>query len=82
MAVNKQTLESYEMDSIEDYYAYIFDSITNGNKIQAKELFNDLSPDDGMQCKGQQSYFYDYALDMGHDVDDLKLFFKPKRKLQ
>jgi hypothetical protein len=82
MAVTDKTLESYEMDSILDYYAYIIDSITNGNKTQAKELFNDLTPDDGMQSKGQQSYFYDYAHDMGHDVDELKLFFKPKKKLR
>jgi hypothetical protein len=59
--VNQSLLKTFEFDSIEDYFQYIIDSKTNGQHTQARQLFKQLSPDDGMQSKGQRSEFFEWA---------------------
>jgi len=41
--VSKELIKSYDFDTIEDYFNYIIDSKINGQKQQAKELYNALS---------------------------------------
>jgi len=41
--VSKKLIKSYDFDTIEDYFQYIIDSKINGQKSQAKELYNNLS---------------------------------------
>jgi hypothetical protein len=36
-------IQGLDFETIEDYFEYIVDSRTNGNRQQAKELYNDLS---------------------------------------
>jgi hypothetical protein len=51
--VSKKTLKSYEFETIFDYFEYIFDSVSNGQKKQTKELFNKLS-------ESQKIEFYEW----------------------
>jgi len=41
--VSKKLIKSLDFDTIEDYFNYIVDSKTNGNRGQAQELFKALS---------------------------------------
>lgn len=52
--VSKKTIKELDFKTIEEYFEYILDSKTNGQRPQAKELFNDLS-------KKQKLDFYEYV---------------------
>lgn len=41
--VSIKTIKGLDFETIEDYFQYIIDSRTNGQRKQAKELFNKLS---------------------------------------
>ena len=41
--VSKKLIKSYDFETIEDYFNYIIDSKINGQRAQAKELYNALS---------------------------------------
>ena len=41
--VSKKLIKSYDFDTIEDYFNYIIDSKINGQRAQAKELYDALS---------------------------------------
>jgi len=41
--VSQKLIKSYDFDTIEDYFNYIIDSKINGQRAQAKELYNTLS---------------------------------------
>jgi len=52
--VSKKLIKSYDFETIEDYFNYIIDSKINGQKSQAKELYNNLST-------RQKNYFTAYV---------------------
>jgi len=92
MAVTNFQLVLFGMADIEEYFDYILDSKTNGQHKQAKELYNELSPDDGMQSKGQRSEFWEYVETLYHydiqdnadgdtesEIDNLKNYFGWRR---
>jgi succinate dehydrogenase flavin-adding protein (antitoxin of CptAB toxin-antitoxin module) len=70
------TLQSLQMETIEDYFEYILESKINGQHRQAKILFEDL--EEGM--KGQQAEFFRYVEDYfsNMDVEELKMYFSSK----
>jgi hypothetical protein len=70
------TLQSLQMETIEDYFEYILESKINGQHRQAKILFEDL--EEGMQ--GQQAEFFRYVEDYfsNIDVEELKMYFSSK----
>jgi hypothetical protein len=70
------TLQSLQMETIEDYFEYILESKNNGQHRQAKILFEDL--EEGMQ--GQQAEFFRYVEDYfsNIDVEELKMYFSSK----
>jgi hypothetical protein len=70
------TLQSLQMETIEDYFEYILESKINGQHRQAKILFEDL--EEGMQ--GQQAEFFRYVEDYFNniDVEELKMYFSSK----
>jgi len=41
--VSNKLIKSYDFQDINEYFEYIIDSRTNGNKSQAKELYKKLS---------------------------------------
>lgn len=41
--VSKEDIKGLEFDTIEEYFSYICDSITNGQRQQAIRLYRDLS---------------------------------------
>lgn len=41
--VSKKTIKGLDFDTIEEYFQYILDSITNGQRQQASDLFKKLS---------------------------------------
>jgi len=41
--VGQKLIKSYDFETIQDYFNYIVDSWTNGQKKQSKELYNSLS---------------------------------------
>lgn len=41
--VSNKTIKGLDFETIEDYFQYILDSNVNGQKQQAKELYNKLS---------------------------------------
>jgi len=55
--ISNSELKELGLDTIEDYFAYIVDSKTNGQHTQARELFRGLSQ--GMQ--GQRADFFEWA---------------------
>jgi hypothetical protein len=59
--VSAKTIKSYDFNTIEEYFEYILDSITNGQRKQAKDLFVELS--------GKQKLsFYHYIDTNGHSL--------------
>jgi hypothetical protein len=42
--VTDKKIKSLDFDTLDEYFEYILDSRTNGNKQQARELYKDLSP--------------------------------------
>lgn len=54
MAVSKKDLEIYEFNSMFDYYNHIYNSLVNGQNIQANNLINKLSKE---QKKDAIQYF-------------------------
>lgn len=59
--ITKEILNDYEFNSIEDYFDYIIESKINGVHSQSKQLFNDLSDNEGMQKLGQKNHFFNYV---------------------
>lgn len=47
--VSQKTIKSLDFQNITEYFGYIIDSIDNGNKQQAKELFVALSSKQKLQ---------------------------------
>ena len=58
--VSKKTIKSLDFDTIEDYFNYIVDSKINGNRGQAKELYNDLSSRQKNSFKKWYEIYYYY----------------------
>jgi len=52
--VSKTTLKVYEFSNLEEYFDYISDSITNGQRNQAEDLISELS---NKQRKEAYEYF-------------------------
>lgn len=52
--VSKTTLAVFEFETIYEYFEYIIDSRTNGQHVQAKELYHLLS-------KQQRADFFNWA---------------------
>jgi hypothetical protein len=61
--VSKKIIKSYDFDTIEDYFNYIVESKINGQKTQAKELYNSLSrrQKNAFIQFAEGVYFYDAA---------------------
>lgn len=53
MYITNKQLKALDFTTMEEYFQYIVDSIINGQKKQAKELFEGLS-------KGQKVTFYSW----------------------
>jgi len=49
--------KEYEFNTADEYYQYIIDSVINGQRQQARDLFNELKPED------QQTFLIDYCRD-------------------
>lgn len=68
--VSKKLIKSLDFDTIEDYFNYIVDSRTNGNRQQAQELFKTLST---RQKDSFQRWFIAYhwysAIDSGEAAE-------------
>lgn len=93
--VTKELINSYGFSSLEDYFLYIMESKENGQHKQARELYAQLSDDDGMKSAGQKTFFWDFietsffydAKDSHHndaegeqsEFDKLKQYFKLKK---
>ena len=68
--VTANTIKSFDMESIEDYFEYILSSKYNGQHKQTIELFRKLS-------KEQKEEFFTYIEEYwSHmDVEELQMYF-------
>ncbi len=62
--VSANKIKGLDFETIEEYFQYIIDSITNGQKSQAKNLFIDLSAK-------QKLDFYHYVEMMEQSLIDI-----------
>jgi len=71
--VNANTIKSFDMESIEDYFEYIISSKYNGQHKQTMELFRKLSTG----IDGQRSEFFKYVEEYWNhiDVEELQMYF-------
>ncbi len=68
--VTANTIKSFDMESIEDYFEYIIESKYNGQHKQTIELFRKLS-------KEQKEEFFTYIEEYWSqlDVEELQMYF-------
>ena len=68
--VTANTIKSFDMESIEDYFEYIMTSKYNGQHKQTIELFRKLS-------KKQKEEFFKYVEEYWNhiDVEELQMYF-------
>lgn len=66
--ITQQDLNDYDFKSLEDYFEYVVDSITNGQRTQAKTLLKALSKDQKLRAS---NYFLE-----GYRQNDLKQYFE------
>ena len=52
--ITKKQIQGLDFETLEDYFDYIIESKANGQRKQAKELFNELSNE-------QKRQFFDYV---------------------
>lgn len=52
--ITQQQVKALDMETFEDYFDYIIESKINGQRKQARELFNELSNE-------QKRQFFDYV---------------------
>ncbi len=52
--VTKKQIQGLDLETLEDYFDYIIESKVNGQRTQARELFNELS-------KEQKKEFFNYV---------------------
>lgn len=64
--VTKAILRMLDIASIEEYFELILDVKDNGHDSIARNLFNELSPDDSVGGTGQRTKFFNwYAEQLG-----------------
>ena len=69
--VSKAVLKMLGMASIEEYFEFILYTKDNGNDSIARNLFNELSPDDSGGGTGQQTKFFNWFVEQLGESESL-----------
>ena len=76
MGTLQKLTQDYGFHSAHEYFEYIVDSITNGQKAQARHLFHSMEGSERSEFFdwAETSHFYD-ADDIDTEMHQLRLFF-------